>query len=127
MGIEGMECVPKADMLEIIAMQALVPTGAIVQICEVNDKQFLVRHVWRVSFFVPHTAVVNVAKSATSLFFVVHDDIQHIGEVRAIVSIVFQMQDGPIIALIAIVFNSYSQFALHLIVVIETFVNAMGQ
>ena len=127
MGIEGMECVPKADMLEVIAMQALVPTGAIVQICEVNDKQFLVRHVWRVSLFVPHTAVVNVAKSATSLFFVVPDDIQHIGEVRAIVSIVFQMQDGPIIALIAIVFNSYSQFALHLIVVIETFVNAMGQ
>ena len=37
------------------------------------------------------------------------------------------MQDGPKIALIAIVFNSYSQFALHLIVVIETFVNAMGQ
>ena len=37
------------------------------------------------------------------------------------------MQDGPIIALIAIVFNSYSQFALHLIVVIEAFVNAMSQ
>ena len=108
-------------------MQALVPTGAIVQICEVNDKQFLVRHVWRVSFFVPQTTAVDVAKSVTPFFFVVCDDVKHIGEVRAIVSIVFQMQDGSVIALFAVIFHSYGQFTFHLIVIIETFVNAMSQ
>ena len=81
MGIEGMECVLKADMLEVIVMQALVPAGVNDQKCKVLSKQFLIRHVGRVSFIVPHTAVVNVAKSVTSLFFIVHDDIQHISKV----------------------------------------------